>query len=267
MWCVLSARVSALNIMFMHSVSADRPIMVVHVINMYVVNHCQTSQAHLCVSFLQQLGFDMHLVLCFTRACSLTWFLCCNRSRILRVYFIALLFTVCTGLVFCCPKNVPTRLLGGSRTCVEALVFRPGSTDRTRFLDPTLLGIWSSSRDSHVPLSCDVWPRPMREDLCELGPSLGRFAGVLLPVLGDKASDSITIGAPHSVPRFSKFKNAANFEWIFDVLCEKTLRGHQQRSVQDTHSPRNEGNCNLQIGHRLLTLRLTFISKLYLRYG
>ena len=60
----------------------------------------------------------------------------------------------------------------------------------------------------------------MREDLCELGPSLGRFAGVLLPVLGDKASDSITIGAPHSVPRF---KNAANFESNFDVFLWKKL--------------------------------------------
>jgi len=33
----------------------------------------------------------------------------------------------------------------------------------------------------------------MREDLCKLDPSLGRFAGVLWPAPGDGASDSITV--------------------------------------------------------------------------
>ena len=53
----------------------------------------------------------------------------------------------------------------------------------------------------------------MREDLCKLDPSLGRFVGVLWPALGDGASDSITIHnwgllelqhSKHSVLRFEK---------------------------------------------------------------
>jgi len=86
-----------------------------------------------------------------------------------------------------------TCLLGRSWTFVEVLLLCHANNIRTRFLDPTLLGIWSSAWDAHVSLSCDVLPSPMREDLCKLGPSLGRLSRVLWPAPGDGSSDNLTI--------------------------------------------------------------------------
>ena len=61
-------------------------------------------------------------------------------------------------------------------------------------LGPDGAGDLIISLDAHVSLSCDVLPRPMREDLCKRRPSLGRSAGVIWLAPGDRASDSIIIG-------------------------------------------------------------------------
>ena len=55
----------------------------------------------------------------------------------------------------------------------------------------------------------------MREDLCKLRPSLGRFAGVIWAAPGDGTSDSITIHnwglleLQHSKHSVLRFENAA----------------------------------------------------------